>query len=243
MFDLIAVYHWLAKWPITFLFKVLIDRRVTLKNVEDGEYNQLNEYYDNYSSYNMALLALENSKSRIDFIVTKLIALTQIHGIAFAVVALVASFEKIDAGITVAVCLFSNITSILLVIFGLSIKKSFQLDYSILSGEEKLSTSEIKEFNVVISHNQVRADFLADMFKLAQGFLLTSIAFTAFLLFDPMHIYKVKGEQKESISTEQEVGNLKPMESSPDKVKVNIEQKMNKLMVSGDTTKLEFIQK
>ena len=185
MFNLTGLYHWLAKFPIWLLFYLLIDRRITVKNIAEGLYGTSNLYYEKYDSLELAKWGYSLAKDRQNLLITKLIALTQIHGITFAVVSLAGNTDIFQSKVFTTIGLTCNLISILLVIFSLSIKKSLEPEISKLNDSKSFSNEMESEFNDVVGHTQDRCDFLADMFKLSQGFLVISIMISLLVVLDP----------------------------------------------------------
>jgi len=190
MLNFVEIYHWLAKWPIALLFKLFVDKKITVKNVDDGVYGNGANYSDKFGTLDIAQWAYNSVNSRRDRLFTKLIALTQIHGITFAVVSLVPNKDSFIAIVITAISLSCNMISIFLVIFGLSIKNGLDLEYSVLaegSTNGSLSDRQEKEVNRVICNINDRCDFLADMFKLSQGFLLISLILSVVIVVFPLN--------------------------------------------------------
>jgi len=189
MLNFVEMYHWLAKWPIALLFKLLIDKRITVKNVDDGIYGNGANYSDKYGTLEIAQWAYNSVNSRRDRLFEKLIALTQIHGITFAVVSLVSNSDGVIAIAIIAISLSCNMMSIFLVIFGLSIKNGLDIEYGVLAEKPKktsLSDAQENEVDIVICNINDRCDFLADMFKLSQGFLLISLILSVVIVVSPL---------------------------------------------------------
>lgn len=175
MIDILDLYQKLIKWPLLWLFKLVIDWKTKINIIVEGVNGNQSSYRDNYKTLSIASFAYDIAKSRHDQLITKLIALTQIHGAVFAIVAFGSDIQNIIAIVMTYASMGTNVVSVILVIHSLTIKKSVQPEFKGFSDDEKLDASTEKEIDDSISFMQDRSDFLADMFKLAQVFLVISI--------------------------------------------------------------------
>jgi len=164
---------------IHFIFKVFIDSSVTIEEIKRGSYPYEDEYADEYATLEVARFGFDVAQSRMNALTTKLIALTQIHGAVFCFAALLGNPDSITSSILLYLSMAMNLTSIAIVLFGLSIKKMEEpifSEFGHFNGISKKAHSDLVES---ISGIQCKCDFLCDVFKLAQLFLITSLFLSA----------------------------------------------------------------
>lgn len=164
---------------IHVIFKFFIDSSVTIEEIKKGSYPYEDDYADKYATIEVARFGFDVAQGRMSSLTTKLIALTQIHGAIFCFAALLGNPDSIASSILLYLSMAMNLISIAIVLFGLSIKNASEPIFSEFNENNGMSEKAHSDLVESISGIQCKCDFLCDVFKLAQFFLIASLALSA----------------------------------------------------------------